>query len=61
MLVIDPQSARRNWGLGRIEATYPGKDGLVRVVDIQQNDKIIRRHITRVSPLEAYEYKQKNK
>ena len=40
MLVIDTQSARRDWGLGRIEATYPGKDGLVRVVDIRQNDKI---------------------
>ena len=61
VLVIDPQSARRDWGLGRIEATYPGKDGLVRVVDIRQNNKIIRRPITRVSPLEAHEYGQKDK
>ena len=35
VLVIESQSARRDWGLGRIEATYPGKDGLVRVVDIR--------------------------
>jgi hypothetical protein len=61
VLVIDPQSARRDCGLGRIEATFPGKDGLVRVVDVRQGDKILRRPITRISPLEANDYGQNDK
>ena len=35
MLVINPDASQRKWELGRIEATYPGRDGLVRVVDDQ--------------------------
>ena len=61
VLVIDPQSARRDWGLGRIAATYPGKDGLVRVVDVRQGHKILRRPITRISPLESHDYEQNDK
>ena len=52
VLVIDPGVARRNWKLGIIENVYPGKDDLVRVVDVKEGDKVYRRSIGRISPLE---------
>ena len=50
--VIDPGTVRRQWNVGRIEQTYPGPDGLVRVVDVRVNGKTIKRPITRISPPE---------
>ena len=53
VLVIEPDVPRRNWKLGRIEAVYPGRDGLVRVVDVRTGGAVKRRPISRLSPLEA--------
>ena len=33
--VIEQDAPRRHWKLGRIEGVYPGRDGLVRVVDVR--------------------------
>ena len=52
VVVIDPGTVRRQWNVGRIEWTYPGHDGLVRVVDVRLNGKTLKRPITRISPLE---------
>ena len=52
VVIIDPSAARRSWKVGRIEQTYPGPDGLVRVVDVRVKDKVLKRPITRISPLE---------
>ena len=52
VLVIGPNVARHNWKLGMIEDVYPGKDGMVRVVDVREGDKVYRRSIGRISPLE---------
>ena len=52
VVVIDPNAARREWKVGRIEQTYGGPDGLVRVADVQVKDKVLKRPITRISPLE---------
>ena len=52
VVVIDPGTVRRQWNVGRIVQTYPGPDGLVRVVDVQVNGKTLKRPITRISPLE---------
>jgi len=56
VLVIDPDAPKRDWKLGRIEAVYPGKDGLVRVVDVRTKGVVKRRPISRISPLESEEY-----
>ena len=37
---------RRDWKVGRIVRTYPGADGLVRVVDVKVGDKIFKRPVT---------------
>ena len=52
VIVIDPDARRRDWKVGRIVRTYPGADGLVRVVDVKVGDKILKRPITKLSPLE---------
>ena len=52
VMVIDPNAARREWKVGCVERTYPGRDQLVRVVDVHVGDKILKRPITRISPLE---------
>ena len=43
ILVIEPDVPRRHWKLGRIEAVYPGRDGLVRVVDVRTGGVVKRR------------------
>ena len=52
VVIIDPNAARREWKIGRIQRTYPGSDELVRVVDVRVGDKVLKRPITRISPLE---------
>ena len=52
MLVINPDTPRRKWELGRIKATYPGRNGLVRVVDVLFEGKDVRRPVNRISPLD---------
>jgi len=52
VMVIDHNASRREWKVGRIERTYPGRDQLVRVVEVQAGDKILNRPVTRISPLE---------
>lgn len=52
VVVIDPDAARRDWKVGRVEQVYPGNDGLVRVVDVNIRGRTLRRPVTRISPLE---------
>ena len=42
VIMIDPDARRRDWKKGRIVRTYPGADGLVRVVDVKVGDKILK-------------------
>ena len=52
VLVVDADSPRRNWKVGRIVGVDPGSDGLVRVADVRLRDCIYRRSISRLSLLE---------
>ena len=52
VMVIDPCAARREWKVGSIERTYPGSDQLVRVVDVRVGDNVLKRSVSRISPLE---------
>lgn len=52
VMVIDPDSSRGQWSLGRIIRVFPGVDGHVRVAEIQIGNKIMKRPITRLCLLE---------
>jgi len=57
VVVIDPKARRRrDWKVGRVFRTYPGEDGLMRVVDVKGGDTILQRPVSKLSPLEMQDY-----
>ena len=51
VLLHDNQSLSTNWKLGRIEETFPGQDGVVRVATVKTSQGIFRRPVVKLSPL----------
>ena len=51
VLVIQPDSPRGRWPLGRVIEVYPGRDGHTRVAKVVCGDKTVVRPITKLSPL----------
>jgi hypothetical protein len=49
VLLIESDSYRGQWPLARVEKTFPGTDGVVRVVDIRVNGTILRRPVAKLS------------
>ena len=54
-LVMDESTPRATWPLGRVPATYPGQDGVVRAVNVKIKGKEYRRSVHRLIPLEVTE------
>jgi hypothetical protein len=54
-IVADADGPRNSWPLGRVVATYPGKDGTVRVVDIKTSKGVYRRPVVKLIPLDVTE------
>ena len=48
----DASDIARYWKLGTIKRVYPGKDDMVRVVDVKERNKVYGPSIGRISPLE---------
>lgn len=55
MLFAEPKDNRGEWPLGRVMETYPGDDGLVRVVKLRSKYKEYIRPVHRLRPLECIE------
>ena len=54
VIVLDPVSGtKRTWRLGRVVKTYPGRDMVVRVVDVMTEGKIYRRPVNKLCLLEG--------
>jgi hypothetical protein len=51
VLIKDTNLPPLQWRLGRIVELFPGKDGIVRVVDIKTDTGILRRPVVKVCPL----------
>ena len=52
VMLIDPDTSRGKWPLARVTKLVTGSDGHVRVADISVGQKIMRRPISRLCPLE---------
>ncbi|XP_065178471.1 uncharacterized protein LOC135809125 [Sycon ciliatum] len=53
LMMLDESLPRTQWPLGRVVATYPGKDGKVRVVDVKVKGKVYKRSVHRLVPLDV--------
>lgn len=53
VLIGDTDNKRMNWPLAKVEKTYPGKDGRVRVVQVKTRFGTFIRPIQRLYPLEV--------
>jgi len=51
VLIMDPDVPRGHWVLGRVTKVFPGADGHVRVAEVRNGKKIIKRPITRLALL----------
>ncbi|XP_043244107.1 uncharacterized protein LOC122392847 [Amphibalanus amphitrite] len=52
VLLLDPSAPRGNWPMARVERTYPGSDGLVRVLDVRTPKGLLKRPVTKIIRLE---------
>ena len=52
VLMVDQNSLRRSWPLGRVLKVFPGSDGHVRVVRVKSRGREYTRPITKLCPLE---------
>lgn len=52
VVLVSPDSPRGSWPLGKVVKVYPGKDGHVRVLDVQVDNSVLTRPVTKVCPLE---------
>lgn len=48
VIVVDGNLPRKTWPKGRIAKTYPGKDGVVRVVDVRTEGGLLRRPVLKL-------------
>ena len=53
LMMLDESLPRTQWPLGRVVATYPGKDGKVRVVDVKVKGKVYKRSVHLLVPLDV--------
>ncbi|KAG5897625.1 hypothetical protein JTB14_028893 [Gonioctena quinquepunctata] len=48
VLVIDEEAPRNQWMIGRVEETYPAKDGIIRVVQLKNIEKTFLRLVAKL-------------
>ena len=54
VLISDDGLPRNKWILGKVENTYPGKDGLIRTASIRTKKGVLYRPIQKLHLLEEY-------
>ena len=55
VLILDESLPRNNWPLGRVLKTFPGRDGLVRSVQVKTANNVLVRPINKLCLLESPE------
>ena len=59
-IVLDEHTPCATWPLGRVVSVYPGKDGIVRAVDVKVSGKTYRRSVHCLVPLDVSPAKDKS-
>jgi transposase InsO family protein len=54
VIVVDDQLPRNNWTKGIITGTFPGKDGIVRAVDVKTTTGTFRRPVAKICRLDVH-------
>ncbi|KAG5863962.1 hypothetical protein JTB14_019071 [Gonioctena quinquepunctata] len=52
VIIVDDQSPRNLWLKGIFTATFPGRDGRVRVADVKTKNDVFRRPVSKLCPLD---------
>ncbi|WP_253302435.1 hypothetical protein [Wolbachia endosymbiont of Psylliodes chrysocephala] len=52
VIIVDDQNHRNLWLKGKVIAVYPGKDGRIRVADVQTNTGVYRRPVSKLCILQ---------
>jgi hypothetical protein len=60
VIIVDDTAPRNSWKIGKIEAVYPGRDGIIRVVDVKTATGIYRRPVTKLCRISVSEEKKNN-
>ena len=60
VLLIDPDISRGKWQMGVVDNVYPGKDGLVRSVNVRTTSGTYDRPITKLCLLMSKEERSEN-
>lgn len=53
VLIMGENTPRKNWPMGRIVQTFPGRDGLVRSAQVKTSSSILTRPVTKLCLLES--------
>lgn len=53
VILIEPNSPRNSWPMGRISETFPSNDGLIRSVNVKTQTGTYKRPITKICNLEC--------
>ena len=48
VLVVEDFTPPLKWPMGKIELVHPGKDGIVRVVTVRMNNKLLKRPVSKI-------------
>lgn len=51
VIIKEDYLPQTQWTLGRVTETYPGEDGIIRVVTVKTGSGLIKRNVKRLSPL----------
>ena len=51
VFLVEADTVRGKWPIGRIQKVYPGPDGLIRTVDVLIKGKVYRRPIVKLCKL----------
>ena len=54
VIMIDENMPRKKWCLGRVEKVFPGKDGLVRSVQVKTQNNTLTRPVDKLCLIESY-------